>query len=81
MTAKYICIEYGQCGDTIIVFPAHITHGDFAHNIPSYNHPLSAGFIRQVESGRFVCFGESESTGLKSRPEIDSALVNKMFGR
>lgn len=81
MTAKYICIEYGQCGDTIIVFPAHVTHKDAMGGMCDCNHhPLSAGFIRQ-DGVRFVCYGESESTGLKSRPDIDSALANKMFGR
>lgn len=84
MTTKYICIGYGLAGDSIFIFPAHVEHKTMAehlvHEVLGFT-VLSAGFVRENVTGRMVCFGESESLGIKSRPEIDTALVNRMFGR
>lgn len=79
---KYICVEYGQAADTIIIFPEHITHKDVARGICNCNvHPVSAGFIHQKNDGTYMCHGRSETLNMDSRPELDAALANKMFRR
>lgn len=41
-----------------------------------HREPISAGF---VEGGK--CVGKSESLGLQSRPELDTALLNKYYSQ
>jgi len=79
-SAKYICIDYGAAGDTIFVFPNYVVHRHVAMAVAGGYTILSAGFIRKASTGDFICFGESESLGIPSRPSIDSTLANKMLG-
>jgi hypothetical protein len=78
--SKYICIDYGLAGDTIFIFPEYVVHKDVAHAMGGGNPIISAGFVRRNHVGNLVCYGESESLGIKSRPDADSALANMMFG-
>ena len=80
-TSKYICIDYPNKGEVIIIFSDMLVHRDMARsNAHSGCQILSAGFVMENMTGRLVCYGESESLEIKSRPEIDTALVNKMLG-
>jgi hypothetical protein len=82
MIAKYICIDYPIKGEAIIIFPEMLVHKDVARNNAHAGCKIiSAGFVTFVDAGHFICHGESESLGIKSRPEQDSELVNFMFGR
>lgn len=78
---KYIVFNHYLAGDTMIIFPEHITHKRMVQGIcDCNNHPVSAGFIRRALNGQFICHDESISLKLKSRPE-DTDLANRMFGR
>ena len=74
--AKYVIMD----GLPIIVHP-----GIYHNSIKVADHMIdnevtSAGFVEfNKDSGRFECFGESVSLGIKSNPERDSHLVNKML--
>lgn len=73
--------------DVLIVFPELLKHTDFKH----FN-PVSAGFIKinakTVKNGEqwypetdCICYGESESLGLKSEEDIDTKLAkNQILG-
>lgn len=80
MNNKYIAFKHELAGETMVIFPEHITHKRMVQGIcDCNNHPVSAGFVT-LRDGESICHGESESTGLKSRPE-DTDLANRMFGR
>jgi hypothetical protein len=82
MNAKYICIEYPGIGEAIIIFPEFLTHKDMARNNAACGcNIISAGFVQENATGGLVCYGDSVSLEIKSRPEIDTALVNRMLGR
>lgn len=82
MNAKYICIDYPIKGEAIIIFPETLVHKDMAQNNAHAGCKIiSAGFTMENDTGRLVCYGRSESLGIDSRPEIDTAIVNKMLGR
>lgn len=82
MNAKYVVIRYNLTGETIYVFPEHVTHRIFAqYNAGMGDKIVSAGFVAMENDGLLMCYGESESIGIKSRPEEDSVLANTMFGR
>ncbi len=77
--AKYIrCKRFNE----IIIFPEVLEHRAFKHF-----EPISAGFvnisIRDFSSGKpepflsVVCYGESDSLGLKSLGEEDAELVKR----
>lgn len=72
--------------EEIMVFPKSINHDCFAEGAHFRNQtsgnwnrvfrkPISAGFVGSIPKG-LVCLGESMSLNLKSRPEIDTALLN-----
>jgi hypothetical protein len=82
MNTKYICIEYPIKGEVIIIFPEFLTHKDMARNNAHCGCKIvSGGFIQENATGRLICYGRSESLNIDSRPEIDTAIVNKMLGR
>lgn len=68
-----------------VIFPTHIMHSDMSDEMRGYGisngfrenryhqriDPISAGFINLRT---LLCFGESESLELKSRPE-DSTII------
>lgn len=81
MTAKYIVLDYSAMhGETLFIFPETVKHSDFAHDMGRMRTIVSAGFVRQV-GFNFACFGRSDSLGIDSRPDADTALANIMFGR
>ena len=82
---KYIVFRkrYGSRSDLEqeipIIFPDQLTHSVMAEVISRNPEmrgalPISAGFVSSLDM-KAECHGESETLGLKSRPE-DSNLIN-----
>lgn len=79
---KYICTESEEGVEEIFVFPKTVDHDVMAEGVEGmknrtrdpwkriYRMVKSAGFI----DARGTCFGKSETLGIKSRGEIDTAL-------
>ena len=74
--AKYIIFADEVGGDTVIIFPITLQHGDVARMLRM--DTVSAGFVYFTRTG-VEAFGESLSLGKKSREE-DSALIAKQLG-
>lgn len=73
---KYIIVDNGAWFAPIL-FDEATQHFEMANNVPG--KVISAGFVRFAPRG-LECYGESISLGLKSAPEIDSKMINKMLG-
>lgn len=69
---KYIIVNRFEA----VVFDAGIEHKTVAGN----QKIMSAGFTKKDYSGRFYCYHESISLGIKSRPKEDAKIINAMFG-
>ena len=86
MTAKYVIIEHNGL-DLPIIFNQIFNHSDFK----DVGHIVSAGFVRITEvkevAGMFemhsepvaVCYGESTTLKLKSRPMLDAEAIKRGF--
>ena len=75
MRLKYII--FGHQGEEVpVVFPADIMHKAMMihDHLNGRAWPVSAGFCEMDSSG-VLCFGESESLKLKSRPAEDAAII------
>ena len=70
---KYVVFD-GHKGEQIIIFPKIIQHSVMADNVEESSfggmRPISGGFIVNGQ-----CVGESESLSMKSRLEVDTALI------
>ncbi len=73
MKSKYIVFESPHDLEVIVAFEGFITHSDM--QIRWYK-PISAGFI-DVKTGE--CWGRSESLKLKSRPDEDTKLAQRLL--
>ena len=75
---KYVVFD-GYEGEQIIIFPKKIQHSVMANDVESSSFgtmtPISGGFI---VNGK--CVGESVSLRMKSRLEIDTALIPALLG-
>ena len=70
---KYVVFN-GHEGEQIIIFPKIIQHSVMADDVKKSSfggmRPISGGFIINGQ-----CVGESESLRMKSRFEVDTALI------
>jgi hypothetical protein len=74
---KYIIVRDREEKESAIVFPNRITHREVARiHSASGTRVVSAGFCQIGD--QVHAWGESESTGLKSRPE-DTAIIGADF--
>lgn len=74
---KYILFCKAMHGETIVLFPPHITHADIRDAFP-HDEVLGAGFVRFDETTkRLICYGKSTSLGVESRPD-DEFFANKL---
>lgn len=87
MKTKYIVTSDGPGGlETMFIFPEHIVHKHMADGarVARGGRPVSAGFLSittdKKDRPRVAAFGESESLGIKSRPEEDTALAADTLG-
>lgn len=79
MESKYITFEGGELSHNLpvaIIFPYIITHSKMARCLNRLGKPISAGFVSVNYEGKVQAYGNSESLGLKSRPE-DNKLLSK----
>jgi len=73
---KYIIVDNGAWIAPVL-FSEATQHFEMANNV--HGEVISAGYVRFAPRG-LECYGESISLGLKSAPEIDSNMINKMLG-
>ena len=70
---KYVVFD-GYEGEQIIIFPKIIQHSVMADDVKKSSfggmRPISGGFVVNGQ-----CVGESESLRMKSRLEVDTALI------
>lgn len=76
--AKYIIIDVYDL-DLPVIFGEFMKHSDMANCINSKGKVIGAGFVH-IDNGKYVCYGESISLGVKSREAIDSNYLNKYLG-
>jgi len=69
---KYIIVESMEI-ETPVVFNELIQH----KTIAGFQRVVGAGFCYvSIDSGKWVCFGESVSLGVKSREKNDADILN-----
>jgi hypothetical protein len=70
---KFVVHE-GSLATEIYLFPNFVTHSDFVNRMGfDTADVVSAGFV----SSDLKCYGDSVSLKLKSRPEVDTALLRR----
>ena len=83
MDWKYIVIDCYIGGPTLFPFPPYITHFEFNRIVNRKKEKiLSAGFIRRRFEGTTTgnhCYGRSETLKVKSNPDIDNVLLDRML--
>ena len=74
---KYVVFASHR-GEEIIIFPEQIQHSVMADDVKKSSYggmrPISGGFVVNGE-----CVGESESLRMKSRGDLDTALISKLL--
>ena len=60
-------MKYIRTKDGVIVFPMIVAHKEMEDRIGE--RVTSAGFVKQDKNKNLICFGRSESLGIKSDPE------------
>ena len=78
---KYIVFRRGESETFFtIIFAPDEYHSDIAHiftqNYKEYE-AYSAGYVKKIESGELIAYGESSSLGLSVK-DGDSELLNKL---
>ena len=76
MKSKYIIVE-NITGIIPVVFTELAVHKDVARGFMP-GKILGAGFC-YIEDDQYHCYGESTSLNVKSRDDIDSALLNRLL--
>jgi len=61
-----------------VVFSELQSHAEVARAF--HMKATSAGFCGITHDGMFVCYGESVSLKVGSKPELDTRLINRLFG-
>lgn len=79
MALKYLIVRKQEHGmppeEHAIIFPAELVHKDIARCHRAKNHAvIAAGFCRIFPS--VSAWGESESLGMKGRPE-DASIIKR----
>lgn len=80
MYMKYIVSDHLGY-EAPFIFPKEISHQNFAimfMNI-DHKHRISAGRVIIDSENEIVCYDESLTLRLKSRPEVDATLIKKML--
>ena len=83
--AKYIVVKeldcFGDSVENIYLFNTMTIHYNMAQKMTNDRLGLvvGAGFIKFMDDGP-VCYGESVSLRIKSRPDKDTNLAKKAFG-
>ena len=79
-SCKYVVMsaveDYGN-RENIYVFPHNVVHKTVSKRMNGT--PVAAGFVGRNEDGMLFCTGRSESLRLKSRPQIDTMLLQELL--
>ena len=79
MKAKYIVIKRGNIEEPF-VFSELSQHADVAFAVcGDVRNVVGAGFCF-IDEDRYHCYGESISCKVKSRPEQDAKILNRLLG-
>ena len=79
MKAKYIIVVQGNI-EVPFVFSELNIHSDVAYSIcGDVRKVVGAGFC-YIADDRYHCYGESVSCRVKSRPEEDAKILNRLLG-
>jgi hypothetical protein len=78
MKAKYIIIKQGNI-EVPFVFSELNQHADVAYALGGVSNVVGAGFCA-IDQDRYFCYGESISCKVKSRPEEDAKILNRLLG-
>jgi len=80
MYMKYIVSDHLGY-EAPFIFPSEISHQNFAMMFMNIDHNrlISAGRVIIDSENDIVCYDQSLTLKLKSRPEIDAALIMKML--
>lgn len=70
---KYIILEKGGL-ELFFIFSELSTHKEVALKLEG--KVVGAGFCHADHTGRFHCYGESVSLGIKSRNLVDAQILN-----
>lgn len=76
MFKKFKYLVYDEC------YPVLFTEADQHKDRAGFNKVTSAGFARlNIDAGKITvdCWGESIGLAVKSNPELDSRLIERMF--
>jgi len=83
MSTKHKYIRHSQIG--FIIFPdmTNVFHRHVAELVIKFQRGaiISAGFVRfdTTEGADLVCYGESESLGIKSKPDDTEEMKKQLF--
>jgi len=84
MKLKYLCMDnMSKFGNTegFVIFPEFEDHGRMARKLGGKEHVTAAGFVSigEDENGETTaaCYGKSQSLGVESRGERDSADITR----
>lgn len=72
---KYIVLRTPGGSEEAVLFPRSFLHR-YVADLHAPLEVVSAGFVRQT-NGQLECYGASVGLRIASRPEPDSALVNR----
>jgi len=78
MKTKYIIVKDDFGAPAVVILDKLLSHDKVAAG----KEVLSAGFVEIWPDGteiKAICYGESISLHIKSRPEKDTELLTKMF--
>lgn len=76
---KYIIVDDGMM-EKPVIFDDATDHSQMASDLFGFKKDVvSAGFVSFSKDG-LQCYGRSVSLNIKSRPEEDSKLINRMLG-
>jgi hypothetical protein len=73
---KYVILD-GYLNELPILFPPEISHDMMSKWLSGMGPVVSAGFVDLVD-GQISAHGESQSLGLKSRPQ-DSTIIESLM--
>lgn len=75
--AKYVIVVLDGI-EQPFVFSELSTHAEVARALGG--EVLGAGFCYIDGIGQYKCYGESVSLKVKSREDVDAAILNRLFG-
>lgn len=83
MKIKYIIATNGYNTPTPFLFPETVKHEEMAQMVTTFPYEgnvVGAGFCYfNTDTHEWVCHGKAASLNIKSRADIDAAVLNRML--